>query len=442
MGIDWTEDLNWRLRRIAKLSRATESKILFVVIDGLGGLPHPDYCRQGRFDRQGERSPKSELEWASLSNKIESLNEFVRDPKTVTGRIYPVGKGFTPGSVAGHLGLFGYDPDPYYVKRGPAEAAAIESIQPGDIVARFNFCKVDEHGVLKDRRAGRVRGAEAAKLASRIVEGLEISEGIVKVIHTAEHRGVLILRRAGKTDPPLSEYICDTDPGAEGQPMVTCQPLRFGDKASARTAQIVRSVIKQVGEILAGEPKANMIALRGFGTTPQLPHFGDVYNVSAAAIATYPVYRGIATLAGMAVLNGGLQPGEEFGREADILAANYDNYDFFYVHYKLPDEKGEDSDFEGKVEAIHCFDRHWNRLLKPGFDVVVVTGDHATPSLLGTHSHHSVPLAIRSNVIEGYDRAEEFTEPACLRGARGFIDGPELMAIVLGNAGKLKKFDF
>ena len=188
-----------------------------------------------------------------------------------------------------------------------------------------------------------------------------------------------------------------------------------------------------------------MVLLRGFGTRPALPHFNDVYNVEAAAIATYPVYRGIANLLGMAVLNGSathsLQPGQPFGPEVGVLKTHFDRYDFFYLHYKLPDEKGEDKDFEGKVKALHEFDVHFRDIEALGFDVIVVTGDHATPSLLGKHSHHSVPLAICSKVMKGYDRSREFTEPSCLHGARGFIDGPELMAIVLANADKLRKFD-
>ena len=449
MNIESIHPTDWRLQRIARFSKAAKTKILFVVIDGLGGLPDPKYCAQGRFDSTGVKSPKSELEWASLQNKLENLNHFVRDPKTVTGRVYPVGKGFTPGSIAGHLGIFGYDPDLYNSKRGPAEAAAIEgAIDPGDIIARFNFCRVNQEGIVEDRRAGRVKEpGEGTRLVSKVAESLNIKDAVVRVIHTAGHRGLLVLRKTHKSDRPLSEHISDTDPGIEGVPIEKCQPLNFGDAAAARTAAIINAFTKQVGDILSDEPNANAIILRSFGTRPNLPHFGDVYNLDAIAIASYPAYRGIGSLVGMALLNGssgcpGLRPGDPFGREADFLEANYSNYDFFYVHYKLPDEKGEDGDFEGKVEALHCFDVHLPRLLKPEFDVVVITGDHATPSLLARHSHHSVPLAISSRVMKGYDRSEEFTEPACLRGARGFIDGPELMGIVLGNAGRLKKFDF
>ena len=447
MSIEWDDGLDRRLSRIARFSKPNENKILFIVIDGLGGLPHPDYTACGPLDDPGVATPKSELEWASLNGKLENLNEFVRHPKTVTGRIYPIGKGFTPGSVSGHLGLFGYDPDHYHVKRGPAEGAAIDTgIDPSDIVARLNFCHANRDGIIDDRRAGRISTSEAKRIASKIESGLDLNDAIVRVIPTAEHRGLLVLRKVHKSDPPLSVHICDTDPGVEGRRVVECQPLRLDDKAACRTAALVRRFTDRVSEILADEMVCNAAILRGFGTRPALPYFGDVYNVNALAIAAYPAYRGIAMLLGMAMPNGDspdqpLRPGQPFGREAAVLKRHYSEYDFFYLHYKLTDEKGEDGDFMGKVAALHCFDRHLPELLEPGFDVVVITGDHATPSLLKRHSHHSVPLAIHSSVMKGYDRTQEFTEPACLSGARGPIDGPELMAIVLGNAGKLRKFD-
>lgn len=445
MHQDRQNKLDWRLQKVADFSQPSPQKILFVVLDGLGGLPHPEMLACGPRDTNGEKTPKSELEWASIHGKLSNLNEFVRDPKTVTGRIYPVGKGFTPGSVAGHLGLFGYDPQYYFVKRGPAEAAALQGeIEPGDIIARFNFCRIDNSGRITNRRAGRISTERCTELAAKLHHQLEIREAAVRIIPTAEHRGVFTLRKNYRSDPPLSEYVCDTDPGAEGTEPIVCQPLSLTDKAAMRTAKLVRNACSQAREILRDERDANMIILRGFGTLPILPHFNDVYNVEAAAIAVYPVYRGIANLLGMAVLNGRdapLRAGTSFGPEVEILKQNYDNYDFFYLHYKLPDEKGEDKDFHGKVEAIHQFDEHFPDIRRLGFDVIVVTGDHATPSFLGGHSHHSVPLAMFSSVMKGYDQTLEFTEPACMGGARGIIDGPELMAIVLGNAGKLRKFD-
>ena len=244
----------------------------------------------------------------------------------------------------------------------------------------------------------------------------------------------------------MSEDVSDTDPASAGSPPLECRPLNLTDKPATRTAEIVQRFAAQAREILAHEPDANMVLLRGFGTTQALPHFSDVYNVEAAAIATYPVYRGIASLLGMTVLGGGGGAGHgfsapEFGPEIDWLKQNYDRYGFFYLHYKKTDEKGEDGDFLGKVEAIHAFDRQFARIRELDFEVIVVTGDHATPSLLARHSHHSVPLAIHSEVIKGYDHMQEFTEPSCLHGTRGCIEGPELMTIVLGNAGRLRKFD-
>ncbi len=447
MERDGAGGLDWRLSSIARLAQPNEKKILFVVIDGLGGLPHPAFVEHGPLDEPGQKTPKSELEWASLHGKLENLNAFVRDPKTVTGRIYPVGKGFTPGSVAGHLGLFGYDPEHYFVQRGPAEAAALPGVtEPGDVIARLNFCSVAKDGKIVDRRAGRMKDpSRGAELAERINKDLRVEGAHVRVVATADHRGILILRRTERSDPPLSEHICGTDPGRTGAFPLECQPLHLADKPAMRTAAIVRQFTGQVREILSGEGDANMILLRGFGTRPALPHFADVYNVRAAAIAAYPVYRGVANLVGMTILDrppGGkpLSIADEFGPEVDVLKVNHDRFDFFYLHYKKTDEKGEDGDYLGKVDALHAFDVEFSRIRELGFHVIVVTGDHSTPSLLGRHSHHSVPLAIYSEVMEGCDRAREFTESSCLQGMHGVIDGPELMAIVLGNAGKLRKF--
>ena len=446
--MDESRGLDWRLKRIAQFSQQNDAKILLIVIDGLGGLPHPDFGALGPFDDRGTPTPKSELEWASLHGRLDNLNAFVRHSRTITGRVYPVGRGLTPGCITGHLGLFGYDPDHYFVKRGPAEGAAIDrAVEPGDIVGRFNFCRVDNGGIVQDRRAGRLKAAgRGAVLASKIEQDLSVHDAVVRVMATGEHRGLLVLRKADRRDPPLSERICATDPGVEGPPIIECQPLNLDDKAASRTATLVRAVSTQIREILADEPDANMIILRGFGTLADLPDFNDVYNVRAAAIATYPVYRGIASVLGMTVLDGvgesdNLSIGNAFGPEVHILQQNYSCYDFFYVHYKLPDETGIDKDFLGKVDALHQFDAAFPGIAALDFDVIAVTGDHATPSLLGRHSHHSVPLVIQSTVIKGYDRTQEFTEPACLQGARGFIDGPELMAILLGNAGKLRRFD-
>ena len=444
----WTNPLDWRLDRISRFSQANDTKILFVVLDGIGGLPHPDFVEHGPFDRPHEKTPKSELEWASLHGKLENLNAFVRDSTTVTGRMYPIGKGFTPGSVAGHLGIFGYDPQYYFVKRGPAEAGALVGLtQPGDVIARMNFCLADAQGRIVDRRSGRLKDpARGQQLAANLNRDIRIPQAHVQVVATAEHRGLLIIRKNETSDPPLSEDVSDTDSGAAGSCPLECRPLNLMDKPAARTAEIVQSFTAQVREILAGEPDANMILLRGFGTTPALPHFTDVYNVEAAAIASYPVYRGVASLLGMTVLSGGDGSGtgfsaHEFGPEIDCLRQNYDRYGFFYLHYKKTDEKGEDGDFLGKVDAIHAFDRQFARIRELDFQVIVVTGDHATPSLLARHSHHSVPLAIYSEVMKGYDHTQEFTEPSCLHGTRGCIDGPELMTIVLANAGRMRKFD-
>jgi 2,3-bisphosphoglycerate-independent phosphoglycerate mutase len=414
-----------RLELLSRLSYSNNKKILLIIIDGLGGLPHPKYDH------------KTELQYANLPN----LDEFVKERETVTGLIYPVRRGIIPGSGVGHLGLFGYDPlfEEYKVGRGALEAADLnlgEAVQ-GDIIARFNFCTIDNENRIIDRRAGRL--SDCTKLANLLNENIKIKDINFKFIPTKEHRGILIIKN-GK----LSPHITDTDPQKNGSPILKAEAtlvfmsgMKKEPPTAATTANIVNDITKQALNILKDMKPANGIIFRGFSKFPDLPNFNQVYSLNAAAIAVYPLYRGIAKLVGMTVLNGAT----DLKSEINTLKNNYEKFNFFFLHYKDPDTKGEDGDFEGKVKALEDFDRLFPEIRQMSFDVLAITGDHSTPSVIGRHSHHSVPVAINSNFMKGFDRTEHFDEKECINGSLGRLKGVELMTILLANAEKLYKFE-
>ncbi len=399
----------------------SRNRILLIVIDGLGGLRHPD------FDN------KSELEYARLPN----LDALVQRDETVTGIHYPVARGYIPGSAAGHFGLFGYNPlhEKHQIGRGILEAFDLDiPVKPGDVVARLNFATMKD-GVVTDRRAGRI--SDARSLAKKLNESISVNGAKVKVVSTTEHRGVLFLQHEHQ---PLGCSVTPTDPGETGKPVMRCEPISDNDPASARTATVVSSVVDQSLDILKDEESANCILLRGFSGSPTLPTFPERYGLDALAIANYPLYRGIAKLLGMTVCDSVASLTEK----AEQLRDYYDDYTFFFFHYKEPDTMGEDGDFLGKVEALEDFDRVLPSILQTmdlSRDVIAITGDHSTPSIMGAHSHHSVPLLLFSAQNKGYDKSRHFDERDCTYGTFGRVNAVELMGCLLARAGKLTKFD-
>jgi len=413
-----------RLELLSRISYQNERKILLIIIDGLGGLSHPNY--RGR----------TELQYAKLPN----IDKFVMEKQTVTGLIYPVRRGIIPGSGTGHLGLLGYDPLYYKVGRGALEAADLKTgeVAQGDITARFNFCTIDEERKVIDRRAKRLtNGKEIAELLNSRVK---IPGATVKLISTKEHRGVLII----KNDGQLSPRITDTDPERNGLRFLQSEPIydvvsgvKKATPAASKTAKIVNEYTKQVMKVLKRMKPVNGIICRGFSTFPNLPQFNEVYSLNAAAIAAYPLYRGIAKLVGMKVLYGATNLKEEI----NMLEENYKKFNFFFLHYKDPDSKGEDGDFIGKVRDLQYFDSLFPKIRKMKFDVLAITGDHSTPSIIKAHSHHSVPIAINSNFMKGFDKTKHFDEKECIYGSLGRMVGVELMTILMANARKLNKFE-
>jgi 2,3-bisphosphoglycerate-independent phosphoglycerate mutase len=384
------------------------SKIVLLSLDGLAGLPDPGTGR-------------SELETARLPH-LDALAT-----RAACGLIRHVAPGITPGSGPGHLGLFGYDPLAYRVGRGVLEALGIEfDLRPGDVAARGNFCTVDGRGAITDRRAGRIATETAMRLTDRLrsvrLPGAELFVEPVK-----EHRFVLVLRAAG-----LGGRLTETDPQALGTAPL---PVRALDADSQRTAVLVNTFVDEARRLLADAAPANMVLLRGFDRLPDLPRFPEVFGLRAAAIAAYPMYRGLARLVGMEVL----KTGSTFADEMATLRQDWDAYDFFFLHYKDTDKAGEDGDFPAKVAALERLDAFVPEIeaLRP--DVLAITGDHASPAVLAGHGWQPVPVLLWSRHC-GADPVRAFSERACAGGTLGVMPAQHLMPLVMANALRLTKF--
>lgn len=393
---------------LADVCRSTDSKIVLLVVDGLGGAPHPD-------------TGKSELETAALPN-LDKLAG-----RSAAGMTTPVMSGITPGSGPGHMALFGYDPVKYLMGRGVLEALGIDvELGPGDLAARGNLCTVDSNGNITDRRAGRIPTAESAPLVEMLDE-IEVPGVETDVYPVQDYRFVLVMRGEG-----LDDKVSETDPQMVGVAPLEARALSDG---SERAAAAVRAFATAAGEVLGGREYANMAMLRGFSLLPELPDFGERYSLNPGAVAAYPMYRGLATVVGMRVIPTGMT----FEEELDTLEAHWNEHDFFFLHYKPADAAGEDGDFDAKIRTLEALDACIGRLADMQPDALVVAGDHSTPAVLGAHSWHDVPLLVSSKWTQG-DGIEAFTERACVGGSLGRIPATEVMMLAMAHAEKLLKY--
>lgn len=384
--------------------------IVYLVMDGLGGLPHPE-------------TGKTELETARTPN-LDRLAQ-----GAALGQITPVQPGIAPGSGPGHLALFGYDPVEFNIGRGVLSALGVDfELEHGDLAGRLNLCTLDADGNVADRRAGRPSDAENARLVAMLRDAITEVDG-VKVFWESEkeHRVVLVLR-----GDDLSADLTDTDPQETGVP-----PVRMdGTSADGNdTARVVREVLEQAHHVLADEDVANGVLARGFATYHRYPSIHDRFGLTPVCVARYPMYRGVSRLLGMDIA----RKAETDAGNVDVLAEELPSHDFAFVHFKYPDSRGEDGDFDAKVKAIEAVDA-----LVPGIealepDVLVVTGDHSTPAGFRAHSWHPVPAMIKSEWCRGSD-ADGFGESACLRGELGIFEAKHLMSLALAHAKRLAKF--
>ncbi len=394
---------------VRSLKTKNDTKIVMFVGDGLGGLSH-------------EPGGKTELEAAQTPN-LDALAA-----QSVQGGSIPVKPGISPGSGPGHLGLFGYDPLKFLIGRGALEATGIGlPLQEGDVAVRCNFCTIDADGNITDRRAGRIPTEESAPLAESLnaikIPGVEV---IVKPVK--EHRFVVIFRGGDG----LGGNVADTDPQATG-----VQPLDpvGADDASNKTAAIAKQFVEEAKKMLKDEKKANCLTMRGFSAKPSIPSYEEVYGLKAGAIAVYPMYKGLASLVGMDILGNA----QSLDEELEVLKQHWDDYDFFFIHFKYTDSSGEDGDFDAKVKRTEEFDAQIPKILDLKPDVLIVTGDHSTPSFLASHSWHPVPTLLHSNCCRP-DGHTTFGEATACRGGLGLFEAQYLMTLAMANAGRLQKY--
>ena len=390
------------------ISTKSPAKMLMLVIDGLGGLP---------------LNGKTELEQSHIPNLDKLASQ------SISGLADPISPGITPGSGPSHLALFGYNPIKYQIGRGVLEALGIGiRLTEGDLAARGNFATMDEKGVIVDRRAGRISTEKNKALCELLQNGIEEIEGVKITINPGkEHRFVILFKGEG-----LGDRLTDADPQKDGKPSIPASATSDSARFSER---VVNRFIKETTQLLRSQGSANTVLLRGFSQLPKIPNMTELFSIHPAAIAVYPMYKGIAKLVGMDVLD----TGEGIRNEIKALRDHFDQYDFFYVHIKNPDMFGEDGNFHGKVRAIEEVDEFIPDLLDLEPDVLVVTSDHSTPSILKSHSWHPNPILLFSKFIRT-DAVERFDERSCLLGGLGRFPATGIMPLMLANALKLKKY--
>jgi len=385
-----------------------QTKILLLVMDGLGGLPlKPD----GPTELEAARTPN-----------LDALAA-----RSICGMSTPITPGITPGSGPGHMALFGYDPLQYEIGRGVLEALGIGfDLQPADLAARGNFCTLDSQGLITDRRAGRIPTQVGTKLCEKLRQ-VRLPDVETFVEPVKEYRFVLVLR-----GEDLYDGLTETDPQQTGKPPLPVEPLR---PEATSTAKLLNQWLAEARKLLSDEHPANGCNLRGIAKDPGLPLMPQVYKLRCGAIATYPMYRGVAKLAGMDVL----PTGDTIETEVETLQDHWADYDFFFFHVKKTDSRGEDGDFAAKAQVIEHLDSVMPDILALEPDVVIITGDHSTPAALKAHSWHELPILLWSKHIRP-DGVSEFGERPCMTGGLGHIYHPDLLPLAMAYAGRLAKF--
>ncbi len=398
----------------SELTLKPTGKMVLAVLDGVGDVATRE---------QGYVTP---LE-AAITPNLDKLSK-----DSAQGRMLPMAPGITPGSGPGHLGLFGYDPIEYQVGRGVIEALGLGmELKPGDVAARANFCTLNEKGIVTDRRAGRIETAVCEKLCAMLADKVKkVGDADVQIKAGKGHRFVVLFRGKGLEGP-----LTDADPHREGLPVPQVKPVNEKSAKAKKVAKLVAEFYQAALPIIAKEKPANGFLLRGIAHQPAIPSFQERYGMKAACIAVYPMYKGLAQLVGMTKLEGPQIIAEQFER----YIAEYDNYDYFFIHFKYTDMYGEDGNFPAKRKAIEEFDAALPILLRKKPEVLAITGDHSTPCIVKGHSWHPQPVLLHS-ALSGWDKLERFTETGANGGSLGLFEAKYLIRLMQANAKMLDKF--
>jgi len=396
---------------ISSLAQETESKILLLVVDGIGGLD---------FNGRG-----TALEAANIPN----MDALATD--SACGLFDPVAPGITPGSGPGHLSVFGYDPLEFEIGRGILSALGVAfPVVAGDLAARINFASMDADGMITDRRAGRISTELCTQLCEELSAKTSLPGVEIFIRPEKEHRAAIVFRGGG-----LTGGITDSDPQQVGHAPLDIKALDESDAAAVATAEQINDFIAQARKVLAPHEPANMLLMRGFDQFSQIPTMPDLYGLKCAAIATYPMYKGVSRLVGMDILEGSTSLEDQ----VDLLEKHWNDYTYFYFHVKYMDSRGEDGDFDARVKVAEEFDALVPRIRGLNPDVLIVTGDHSTPAIMKAHSFHPVPVSLGAQLARKDDVCQ-FSEKAFLTGALGRIHGTDIMPLALAHAGKLAKY--
>lgn len=399
----------------SKLTIKTGAKLALVVLDGLGDIATA---------AQGNLTP---LEAAYTPN----LDSLVR-MGCAQGRMIPVAPGITPGSGPGHLALFGYDPLEFEVGRGVIEALGLGfELKAGDVAARANFCTLNADKIVTDRRAGRIATEVCERLCGLLSDKIKkIGTTQVQIIAGKEHRFVVVFRGAGLEGP-----LTDTDPNREGLPIAEAKPLDAKSAKQKKMAKLIADFYEEALPVLANEVPANGFLMRGIAHQPAIPTFEERYQLKPAALAVYPMYKGLAQLVGMNKIEGP----QTIAEQLDRYVKEYENYDFFFIHFKYTDKAGEDGNFKAKIKAIEEFDAALPILLARKPDVLAITGDHSTPCAMKGHSWHPQPVLLHSNA-SGTDKLDRFTETGANLGSLGVFEAKYLIRLMQAHGRMFDKF--
>ena len=398
----------------SELTLKPEAKLALVVLDGLGDLAI------------GGPDSSTPLEAATTPN-LDALTQ-----NAAQGRMIPVAPGITPGSGPGHLALFGYDPLEFQVGRGVIEALGLGlALKAGDVAARANFCTLNAKGIVTDRRAGRIETSVCEELCALLSKSIKkVGDAQVTIKAGKGHRFVVLFRGKGLEGP-----LTDADPHREGAPIPSAGPLNKKSAKAQKMARLIKEFYALALPILAKKKPANGFLMRGIAHQPAIPAFEERYQLRAGCIAVYPMYKGLAQLVGMTKLEGPQTIAQQFQR----YLTEYENYDYFFIHYKYTDMYGEDGNFEGKKKAIEEFDAALPILLEKKPDVLAITGDHSTPCAIQGHSWHPQPVLLTS-AYSGSDKLERFTETGANMGSLGVFEAKFLIRLMQANARMFDKF--
>jgi 2,3-bisphosphoglycerate-independent phosphoglycerate mutase len=398
----------------SELTLKADAKLALVVMDGIGDIATRE---------QGYLTP---LEAAATPN-LDALSK-----DSAQGRMIPVAPGITPGSGPGHLALFGYDPLEYQVGRGVIEALGLGlTLQAGDVAARANFCTLDARGVVTDRRAGRIETAVCEELCALLAQKVKkVGDAEVLIKAGKGHRFVVLFRGKGLEGP-----LTDADPHREGRPIPAVKAVDAKSAKAKKAAKLVAEFYKAALPIIAQKKPANGFLLRGIAHQPAIPTFQERYGLRAACIAVYPMYKGLAQLVGMTKLEGCQTIKEQFER----YLAEYNNYDYFFIHFKYTDMYGEDGNFAAKRKSVEEFDAALPVLRRKKPAVLAITGDHSTPCAMKGHSWHPEPVLLHS-ACSGSDKLERFTETGANSGSLGVFEAKYLIRYMQAHGKLFDKF--